>query len=282
MKKILTNIMLFAALICVLASCDKDNVKAIYTDGGTVSFISSKNDVALAAIDNSFEVRINRSTKVGDASYNLIKVEGDDIFNVPTQVAFVNGAGEAFIKVNIAEGMEVGPKYKLVIGVEDGDLSISGVKEITLTVFKEYEWKSIGTGQWTDGMLASVFGVSKFTYPVEVEEAEGVSGLYRVVSPYGFGSYPLTETGDVVGAGNIVIDATDPNAVYLEEQSMGINYGYGVITCGSVYGNLSSNITSYPLGKVNGKLISLGTMFMLMGGDAYTGYLTNTTTLQLP
>ena len=49
-----------------------------------------------------------------------------------------------------------------------------------------------------------------------------------MVNPYGFGVYPYTEAGDVTrNPAYVLIDATDPNNVTIQEQGIGIDFGYG-------------------------------------------------------
>ena len=60
--------------------------------------------------------------------------------------------------------------------------------------------------------------------------------------------YPYNDPDNLTGnVENLVITITKDGAS-IAPVSMGIDYGYGEMSMGSVYGYLSSNITSYPLG----------------------------------
>ena len=112
-------------------------------------------------------------------------------------------------------------------------------------------WRSIGVGLYTDDIILPflVNVDSCKTYEVEVEENMDTPGLYRLVDPYGPGVFPdyymLDSTGvSMPAAGKyLVINACDPEGVYIEHQGLGINLGqseFGFVTEGARY------IGSYP------------------------------------
>ena len=92
-------------------------------------------------------------------------------------------------------------------------------------------WKSIGTGLYTDDFLTPMFydpaEVPTPTYEVEIMENTETPGLYRVMDPYSNSVYPYAE-GDCAPDGMyLVINATNPNQVYIPKQSIGFDWGYG-------------------------------------------------------
>lgn len=92
-------------------------------------------------------------------------------------------------------------------------------------------WESLGTGLYTEDFVLSAYGLDPVTYEVEIQENTETPGLYRMVSPYM--SLPGITAEDLVDPSqpfNIEIDATNPNAVILYEQPIGLDFGYGPMT----------------------------------------------------
>ncbi len=88
------------------------------------------------------------------------------------------------------------------------------------------DWKSIGTGRYSDGFVAwSVgdTGYEKETWSVEVEESESNPGLYRVVNPYAGCTY-ATDYNEVDFSKDyyMIVDATDPDAVFIPVFETGV------------------------------------------------------------
>lgn len=79
--------------------------------------------------------------------------------------------------------------------------------------YSDESWTSLGTGKYVASAVAGCYGASTDPVDVEVLEAEGKSGLYKVI-----GVWP-----DVISGGSeFVIDATDPEFVLVRDQSTGI------------------------------------------------------------
>ena len=90
-------------------------------------------------------------------------------------------------------------------------------------------WVPIGKGTYTDDLVGPIFGGENLTYEVEVQENLLVPGMYCIKNPYGE-AYPLNEPGDWDATQDyyFVINAEDPTAVYIEEQDLGLDWGYGM------------------------------------------------------
>ena len=92
-------------------------------------------------------------------------------------------------------------------------------------------WKSIGTGLYTDDFLTPMFydptKVPTPTYEVEIMENTETPGLYRVMDPYSNSVYPYAEDDCAPDGMYLVINATNPNQVYIPKQSIGFDWGYG-------------------------------------------------------
>ena len=103
MKKIYLLIMLFAL---ALASCDQDNIGAIYEPDGTyVSFASSVVPDNILSADNNFSVNcvLVRSDLKGSATANIeleMNADIEGVFELENNsVTFEDGIGTAYVKI---------------------------------------------------------------------------------------------------------------------------------------------------------------------------------------
>ncbi|MDE6317623.1 MAG: hypothetical protein K2L73_04405 [Muribaculaceae bacterium] len=104
------------------------------------------------------------------------------------------------------------------------------------------DWKSLGKAQFTDGFISNFLAKDMeenlglnlpdeaFTYPVEIEENVLTPGLYRLVNPYGSTSPYWDINFSVVSLKHnennyIVINAVDPERVFIEKNASGFYYG---------------------------------------------------------
>lgn len=143
------------------------------------------------------------------------------------------------IYVPIPEG-ETG-KLQVVVVVFDENGEIKGVYS---SPFEYYgggasPWQSLGIGLYTEDFVGSVFGAPAVQYEVEIEENTEHPGLYRMLSPYD-GKYPYNEEGDwdASTAYNVEINAEDPEGVYIPQQPIGVDWGYGpmsIVSWGAYY-----------------------------------------------
>lgn len=92
-------------------------------------------------------------------------------------------------------------------------------------------WRPLGKGSYTEDMITGIVYVPNHTWEVDIEENAVQPGVYRIVNPYGPGCPYVT---DGVGVPfNIIINAQDPDGVYLEEVVTGLDVGYGAVTFSS-------------------------------------------------
>ena len=79
--------------------------------------------------------------------------------------------------------------------------------------YESETWTSLGAGKYISTAIAACYGGSTDLVDVEIFEAQGKKGLYKVV-----GVWP-----DILnGGGTIYIDATDPDFVLIKDQDTGI------------------------------------------------------------
>jgi len=138
------------------------------------------------------------------------------------------------IYVPIAE--DLSGKLKVVAVV----IAENEVKTVVSAGFEYYggganPWKSLGVGVYTDDFVVPNYTKegNPYTYQVEIEENTETPGVYRIKNAYAPVAAAFGETG---GTKDIVINAEDPNFVYITEQKTGLDLGYGEISIVSYAG----------------------------------------------
>lgn len=180
----------------------------------------------------------------------------DDVFTA-SALQFADGQEESTFTISF-ESAAIGKTYECSVVVTDPgyvsiygeraagfDFSITRVKwndvdaDKTITYqgqpYKGYEW-------YTDDVVTALFNLpGDRTYPVKVQVRDdsvdpdypngpnGLAGIYRMVEPYG-ALYPFNEPGDYTPGVNIIINAEDPQKVYIDDQLMGADWGYGAMS----------------------------------------------------
>lgn len=125
-------------------------------------------------------------------------------------------------------------------------------QEVDYVTFEAYfgganPWKSAGFFNYTDDVVGSLFGNDPITYPVEVLVNEEQPGIFRMKNPYGAG-FPYNEPGDYVEGDVFVdIDASDPESVFIPEQYLGVDWGYGEMAIGTqAPGTYADGMITFP------------------------------------
>lgn len=197
-------------------------------------------------------------------------VEGNDANAALAQV--ISGAVET---VTVTESGEVrvpckysGACTMVAIGYAEGEMQAYDAATFDF-VLGPSQWTSIGTGLYTDYIVVNNFspdGENPFDpiqYKVEVQENTSTPGVYRILTPYAPDVYGY---GDGFGYDdsqnyNIIINASDPDAVYIQTQPTGIDLGaqYGGMLYMLTYGGmvLDSGMdfeTAKANGYINGTL----------------------------
>lgn len=186
------------------------------------------------------------------------------------------------IEVPIAEGQT--GKLQIVVVVLDGDK----VKTVSSAKFEYYggnknPWESLGTGIFIDDCVVSLFGYDPEPYYVEVEESNETPGLYRLVEMY---ADVVADFGEDGGHENIEVHAEDPEGVYILQQPIGWDAGYGdmsLLTEGGRYvaangfdvvkqvrpdllGTLKNGVITFPIFAYSNGIYQC---FINMGGSNY-------------
>lgn len=191
MKKINNIILIFGALLFILSSCDKDNIAAVYSPNAEqsgASFMWTQHDVVVFPTDNSFSVPVNRDQKSGELTVSVSsevstkdadgkKIILDDLFSVPSTLVYSEGEIQKEFPITLVGTMDFGKIYTVSLEII-GRKSVGSIPKLTLSVSKEYDWKSFGTGKFVD-----TWALDDTEFDVEILKAEGFD-RYRVVKPY--------------------------------------------------------------------------------------------------
>lgn len=278
-----------ASATLLLASCGTDDLDLgnsttapVAANCPGVEFaVTTETNVEVDPSDTKFDLTIVRQDSVA-AEYNIKVLENEDnTFGVPSKVSFAQGEKEKDITITMKEGAAAGVPIALSLTFDDNVKNpyTDGYKtlELTSTIIK---WEHMGKAYWKDGVLAAAFELDPTVMYVDVDTAvTATSKKYRFMSPYGkvasdedelgaTDGFTSNEEGDLTGnAGYIVISVTEDGAE-MAISTIGIDYGYGEMQIATIYGNLSSNISSYPLGtftksSTGGKIVFPGNSLFL-------------------
>ena len=123
-----------------------------------------------------------------------------------------------------------GSKFQVVVAV----LLDGAVKNVSSSSFEYHvggnnPWKSLGTGYYTDDVLLPLFYEkgTPATYEVEILEHTENPGLYRIMNPYAKSVHPAGDDNYAPEGMFIEVNATDAEGVYIQPQSLGMDWGYG-------------------------------------------------------
>lgn len=234
------------------------------------------------SLDDVFEVEPGVSTftlslqrpedEAGNAetvSLDVTLNEGN-VFNVPSSLDFAAGETEKSFTVSVS-GAEEGTYYNLSI-VANGNLSNytegNRQKNVSFAIMK---WEKIGKGLWVSNIVGTFFGVDPLPLVVDIEKATtSTSTRFRFDNPYEvipdyvdypidaagkyfyYVGYPYNDAADIIASGSrflIVCDAKG-NAT-LNPVDMGMDWGYGMFSTGTILGNVSDDTSKYGYGTYN-------------------------------
>ena len=165
--------------------------------------------------------------------------------------------------IDLAEGINNLPIEEGLTGalkVVVASLVNGEVREVSEVKFEYYgggatPWKSLGMGIYFDDIVLPGFtqeGVGD-KWMVEIQESTETPGMYRLVDPYGAGVCPYYDALVGIGVkmpdkGNyLYVNAVDPEGVYIEYQSLGMDWGKGeagFASEGAMY------VGSYPMEQI--------------------------------
>ena len=236
--------MLSVFALAGLASCSDDDFD--YTPAGAVTgaqvYFSNQTVTSYTITEeaNSFSIPVIRGNVAGALQVPLsVKVtDNNNIYTVPNSVSFNDGDSLANIVVNYdPTKIEYGVYDTLTIAIDSAMITPYGVSEIKV-VAGATAWVDYGMAQYRDDLII-FYNVGNPMYEVPIQKNIVKEGYYRLVNPYGEW-YPYNETYDDGTAdwdqsvdSYMVINATDPDYVFVEDCETTMDWGKGVI---SIYG----------------------------------------------
>ena len=215
-------------------------VKADYSAEVQYAGIFTAADETVSAVANltlgadATDVKAIVMTQADDAAAVADALAAGELEGTPVQ------AGRIEVPFNAEElGSE---KLQVIVAViVDGE-----VKTVVSSAFEYYgggsnPWKSLGMGTYTESILCSVFKLDAVTYEIEILENTETPGLYRLMNVYANSTYPYAEDDCAAEGTYLEVNACDPEGVYIPQQSLGIDWGYGDISFVSGGANYLSN-----------------------------------------
>jgi hypothetical protein len=214
------------------------------------------------------------------------EINDGNVFVFPATVAFAAGQTETTFTVTFPSAAE-GTSYNLkltVAGEEFVDQYSAGVPYLATNVTR-VKWNPLESVVWVDGLMAGLFGIEQIPMYVQTEKASiGTSTRYRFKTPYVlptavdadgiFTGYPYNEPGEVDEANEylIVVEVDRDGNAFMPSADLGFAWAsYGAFSIGSYYGNVSSNLEAYPLGKLEDEVITFPASSLYITLSEYQG-----------
>lgn len=163
----------------------------------------------------------NKKYEANTAAYNAaVKAKDAESDAV---VELINATGGYY---DVASGLTASTEYVVLVWATNGYLET--IATATYTTAEDPEtWHALGTGLYTEDCMTTFYQVENLSYEVQIEESDRTPGRYRVVNPYG-AAYPYNEEGDYDADNNyyMIINAENPEAVWMPRFNTGMNWGY--------------------------------------------------------
>ncbi|MBP3473950.1 MAG: hypothetical protein J6J91_03710 [Alistipes sp.] len=255
MKKFF-RIFAVAALLCTtLVACEEkfdDYTPAEPVEGVQAYFSNeSATDVTVTKADSQVEVTLMRGDALTAASVPIsatIDAEYASIFNVPATANFETGKTSTSVVITF-DGAQLtdGAKYQITLKVGDDVSTPYGKNQTTLNISVPEPYVLLGKGLYREDLMTGIFDVDNIEYEVEVYENLNTPGYLYVKNVY-TSLYGYNDPGDYVTEDKyLVINVEDPNDVFLPQQELGLDWGYGAVKVATVAaGTLENNIITFP------------------------------------
>lgn len=246
--KLIKNLFYVLAATLTLASCsdDMDYTPAPKETGPAVYFSSDAEEVIEIAVDaTSVTIPVYRMDAAAQMTVAIDHTQpAGNLFTVPSSVTFAEGEQKADMTITFDfSKIEPDVQYVITLAISDSDATTQyGAESYTFAICYSAPYKSIGMCTYTDDLLESVFEFSKDgyanTWQVEIEENELTPGLFRLKNPYTTSECPYWDGGIYWNPSvdnYLIIDATNPNEVFLPEQTFGVDFigEYGMMKVGT-------------------------------------------------
>ena len=170
-----------------------------------------------------------------DAVFDAVKKDAAGKFAVSADILKqINGEGGYY---SVATSMPAKTELCIVVWGTNGDMD-DFAYDVYKTAPLPYVWKSLGKGTLVDDFIVTLFDKDDITVACDVYEEASTPGLYMITGyQCALAAAFFNVSEDVMAdykGGNwndteLVIDATDPDAVIIEQQDYGVcvNSAYG-------------------------------------------------------
>lgn len=252
---------------------------------------TQQSTIELSKSNSSFVVTLHRVETKGELTVllNYTPDEGS-IFSVPNHVTFADGEAEAPITITYnPEDLQYGTYNGGTISVANEDYDTTyGIGSFTFKAGAT-EWMDINTnksiGAFRDDAISTLLGIEPPTFDVKIQKSVVEEGKYRILNPYKAWADEYAEKNEATydDADHYwIINATDPDYVYMEPCETGVDLGLGAVTATSFVANyLSQGVTLDKIkaakpelfGKLEKGVITMPakSLLLLMGDKGYYG-----------
>ena len=256
MKKFF-RIFAIAALLCTtLVACEEkfDDYTPADPVSGVQAYFSNESatDVTVSKADSQVEVTLMRGDAMTAASVPItasIDAAYASLFNVPATANFETGKTSTSVVITF-DGAQLtdGAKYQITLMVGDDVSTPYGKNQTTLNISVPEPYVLLGKGLYREDLMTGIFSVDNIEYEVEVYENLNTPGYLYVKNVY-TSLYGYNDPGDYVTEDKyLVINVEDPNDVFLPQQELGLDWGYGAVKVATVAGGtLENNIITFPV-----------------------------------
>lgn len=263
---------------------------------------TQQSKIELSKSNSSFVVTLHRVETKGELTVllNYTPDEGS-IFSVPNHVTFADGEAEAPITITYnPEDLQYGTYKGGTISVANEDYDTTyGIGSFTFEAGAT-EWMDINTnkstGAFRDDAISSLLGIDPPTFDVKIQKSVVEEGKYRILNPYKewADKYAKENKATYDDADHYwIINATDPDYVYVEPCETGVDLGLGAVTATSFVANyLSQGVTLDKIktakpelfGKLEKGVITMPakSLLLIMGDKMYYGGINGLFSVALP
>ena len=252
---------------------------------------TQESKIELSKSNSSFVVTLHRVKTEGEQTV-LLNYTADEgsIFSVPNHVTFADGKAEAPITITYnPENLQYGTYNGGTISVASEDCDTTyGIGSFTFKAGAT-EWMDITSnksmGAFRDDAISSLLGIDPPTFDVKIQKSVVEEGKYRILNPYKAWADEYAEKNEATydNADHYwIINATDPDYVYVEPCETGVDLGLGAVTATSFVANyLSQGVTLDKIkaakpelfGKLEKGVITMPakSLLLIMGDKMYYG-----------
>lgn len=263
---------------------------------------TQESKIELSKSNSSFVITLHRVKTEGEQTVllNYTPDEGS-IFSVPNHVTFADGKAEAPITITYnPENLQYGTYNGGTISVASEDCDTTyGIGSFTFKAGAT-EWMDITSnksmGAFRDDAISSLLGIDLPTFDVKIQKSVVEEGKYRILNPYKAWADEYAEKNEATydDADHYwIINATDPDYVYVEPCETGVDLGLGAVTATSFVANyLSQGVTLDKIktakpelfGKLEKGVITMPakSLLLIMGDKMYYGGINGLFSVALP